>query len=200
MNLKKRLGILATAVIALAFAWVTNAAAESTQLCKMDSVDLTCPAGQAATEVHRVAILLQLKTSLGTVDCELFLFQGTPLGLASPQLIHGKKKFINCKIGSTECTMTEISLESLKKVLKMGTELALETEEGSETKVVCGAFLNCNYGGEITGHYRGPNLTGGASEVTYNEVTLKKISGVFCPETAKLTAALKDLVKVFIRS
>lgn len=198
----KTIGLAAfAAVMAMAFIGASPAMAENTQLCKVD--ESPCPAKSVVTHVHAetsAGAKAKLLSKLGTVECKV-LSLGIPLGLGAPLVIHSHFTYTECTRGKENCTVVEMSIESLLKVLKLGHETADVTGEG-EVSVHCGFFIWCTYNGEnLWGAAKGSLLSTEANpngEVTISEQTTQKVSGLLCPETAKLDIAIAPLEAVYI--
>jgi hypothetical protein len=190
-----------SAAVAMTFVGAPSAMAENTQLCKVD--ESPCPAESAVTHMHAetsAGAKAKLLTGLGTVECKV-LSLGIPLGLGEPLVIHSHFTYTECTRGKENCTVYEKSIESLIEVLKLGHETADVSGEG-EVSVRCGFFISCTYNGiGLLGSAKGPLLSAEANpngEVTISEQTTNKVSGILCPETAKLDIAITPLEAVYI--
>ena len=198
----KLFGLAALVVlVAMAFISASSAVAENTVLCNAD--ENPCAEGNVVTQVHEVtlngkpAVLL---SSVGNVLCSV-LFSGDSLGLGAPLVIHGHFTYSNCvrhKIfgGTESCTVTEVSTDSLLKVLRLSHESAEVAGEG-EVNVHCGNFINCTYNGEgLKATATGPLLAAAENgEVKLTNQTTHATKGPFCPETGKLDIETMPLEK-----
>ncbi len=212
--------ICATALALLtmtALASPSSAIAETTALCSFPpgALDIeylfpfgfhilgelpeVCEKVDTVTHVHEATLegkKAALKTSLLTVECDV-LFLGDALsGLVEggPVTIHGNFTYTNCG----NCTVTEENGPAEVKVLKEGHETGSVTGEGL-VHVTCSG-LNCRYNGVgQKGTAKGPLLaTETNGEVTLTEQSTNKESGLFCPNTSKLTITTTPLSATYI--
>jgi hypothetical protein len=97
------------------------------------------------------------------------------------------------------CSAAEISVTAEILALKLGHELADVTGEG-EVLWACTAGFHCVYDGVgIKGHALGPLLsTETNGDVTVTEQQMHKVSGFFCPATAKLTIKTTPLEATYV--
>ena len=101
--------------------------------------------------------------------------------------------------GTENCTVTEVSTDSLIEVLKLGHETADFTVT-SEVIVKCGPLIECLFhsGTGLVGTATGPLLSSFANgDVTITSQTLSR-EGPICPDTAKLDFETMPLEKVYI--
>lgn len=192
------LAVIGTAM-AMALFTASVAGAENTQLCKVD--ENPCAVGNAVTHVHKETLVgAKAKVSIvtGSIDCAL-LYLGDSLGLGAPLVVHGHVTFTECKRGSENCTAEETGPSTLIEVLRLGHDTA-DSSYSFHWNFHCGFIINCTYDGEnLLGTGRGPLLAASENgEDTITEQTLHKVSGTFCPETAKLSMATMPLEKVYI--
>jgi hypothetical protein len=201
----RMLGLAAlAALMAMAFAGASMAMAGSTVLCDEDpasSEHAVCPSGHLVTHVHETTLSAHKATvlsSLINVECDV-LFLGDAVEKESTSLaIEGNFTYTNC---GGSCTVTEENGPAQIKILKEGHEKSDVAYE-YQAHVVCGSFINCKYNGEgLKGTGKGPLLsTETNGEVSLQEQTLHKVSGVFCPKTAKIDIVLTPLISSYIAS
>jgi hypothetical protein len=200
----KMIGLAAfAALLVVALVGASSAMAENTQLCKAD--ETPCAAGNVVSHVHEQTLTgapATLLSSLGNVLCTA-LFLGDTLGLGAPLVIHGHFTYSNCvrhkAAGGTEnCTVSEVSTDSLINVLRIEHEGAQVTGTG-KVNVHCGPFINCTYNGTgLVGTATGPLLSSFENgDVTISGQTTTKESGL-CPETGLLDISTMPLEKVYI--
>lgn len=200
MNLTKVLtGVATLAAMVLMLFGVSSAMAESTVLCSSDEEGRpNCAAGNVVNAVHYTGTINVL-TSLGNVPCNA-LFSGTPLGLASPLIIHGNFTYSLCPNGCE--VIKELSTGGLIKLLKTGATNGTFVGEGFEMSVECFlSGISCAYsfvglGGGMTS----ANLPTTAGKMTISEQALSKTGGFFCPKTAKLDLTMESLTDVYIKN
>jgi hypothetical protein len=198
----KMLGLAAlAALMAMAFVGASSAMAESTALCTAD--ESPCAAGNQVSHVHETTLsgaLATLLSSAGNVSCDvLFLGDTTGGNLGNPLRITGNFTYTSCTRSGSSCTVTEVNGPVEIRVLKEGHETGKVTGEG-EVNVHCGFFINCTYNGEgLAGTAKGPLLSSETNgSVSLSEQTTHKVSGSFCPETAKLDITTTPLAATYI--
>jgi hypothetical protein len=99
---------------------------------------------------------------------------------------------------STTCTVTEISVDTLIKILRTAINLGEITGNG-EFKVVCAGFISCTYNEEgLVAHGLGAELPTTAGKSVISEKETHKVAGVLCPSTAKLDETSESLADVYI--
>jgi hypothetical protein len=117
----------ATALVAMAFAGASSAAAGNTQLCASDPGAGAC--GNAITHVHELNLtgnLIEVENSVLGVKCEV-LFLSTKVGaLGAPQVILGNYTYTGC---NSNCTVTEENGPAVLLLLKESHETAKVTLE-----------------------------------------------------------------------
>lgn len=192
MKLFKMFGLVALAAL-MAVALVNTGSAMATTLCEEDEAECATPNEHwHLTSVGKTKLL----TSLITIECDE-LFLGTIL-LPGPEteIYHGTITKTNC--GS--CSVTEENGPAEIKVLTTGHETAKVTGEWL-MHVNCSS-INCRYNGVgLTGTAKGPLLsTQTNGEVSIQEQTINKESGIFCPSTAKLDSVISSLSATYITS
>jgi hypothetical protein len=196
----------------------SSASAGSTDLCSSDPAGGACPAGTsyALKSIHLIDPLHVLLFELLGVHKEILcqvLFQGEVLHLAAAgaggQVIHGEFKYSLPHSTTGKClemlaeehcgTVQEVGTPGgLLKVLRTANELGTAVAEGFEVLVECGG-IHCvyNYNG-ITWHVLGALSTETISKVSVSGATVSKVSGFFCPSTAKLTNVLVPLAPFYL--
>jgi hypothetical protein len=182
------------ASILVAFVGASSAMAEETSLCDVDpgtGSPAPCPAGHLITHVHEEG-WVKILTPVLSFTCGAAFLGDALSSLSSPLTIHGAYSYSNC---TSNCTITEESVGSEKKILKLGNELADMTYEFL-IHAKCGspAFFDCTFDGfGLKGHGLGP-LSGEESgtEDTLTEQTLNKEGGFLCPSKSKLDFALRE--------
>jgi hypothetical protein len=192
------------ALTAMAFAGASLAVAGSTALCDEDpasSEHAVCPSGHLVTHVHEATLSAQkakLLSSLINVECDVLFLGDTDEEESASLAIEGNFTYTNC---GGSCKVTEENGPAEIKILKEGHEKSSVAYE-YQVHVECGAFINCKYNGEgLAGAGKGPLLsTETDGEVSLQEQTLHKVSGVFCPKTAKLDIVLTPLSPLYIAS
>lgn len=166
MRLIKMFGLALIAAAAVtAFVGATSASAvtslEEVVVCKTDHMASgTCPSAFGANTKLDAQLVAgteaQLSTNLGTVKCN----ESTTSGETTTALAHGKITAVTfnnnggpCKLGETNCTVTNEHLPYLVLVLLTTNHTeyhAVVSEEGTNGKpranVNCGSALNCNFG------------------------------------------------------
>lgn len=195
------------ALMAMAFIGSTSAMAESTQLCKEDTVLLTgqlCPESKVINTLHTVTLGGEkakfLTETLGTVECEA-LFLGNSTGLGAPLQLKGNFTYPNgtCKRGTENCTVAEVAGgEAVANLLKEGHETAKITFS-FEIKITCGIWIVCTYDANgLQAIGKGPLLSTGLENGHWvlEEQELHRVRGV-CPEKAFLDLNLHPLEKTY---
>jgi hypothetical protein len=199
--------------MAMALLGASTAMAENTALCKEDALSTACPIAKQISHIHEESLSgakATLLSSAGNVECNaLFLGDvlktgedaGVSLYLGAPIVIHGHFTYGECKRGSENCTVTEVSTDSLLSVLKEGHETAKVTGNG-EVNVHCGFFINCTYDGEnLIGTAKGALLSTHLNgEVSVLKQTTHHTAGSFCPATGELDIVTTPLEHVYISS
>jgi hypothetical protein len=191
----KMFGLAAlAALMAMAFVGSSSAMAEFTVLCSNDASG-SC---SVITHLHETTLSgakAKLLTSILTVECDVLFLGDTTTEEGAPLIIEGNFTYSNC--GS--CTVEEVGGLSIGKILKLGHETADVIGEG-EVHVNCNG-LNCTYSSEeLLGTGRGPLLsseTNGGGSI--QEQVVKKVSGLFCPSTAKADATTTPLSPEYLK-
>ncbi len=204
-------------VAAMAFVGATSASATTTQLCKVHKEP--CPAGSAVTSIHMVNVgaVPVLLNSTADVLCLSVLAVGTPLELASPQIVDVTQfTFSNCGTNAAHnnCTVTALELPKLsvlKTALNLGTLTAPTGAGEGRTNVKCTILgfikINCDYKGaglsfgvEGAGH----TATAGHGMLTSLKTSLPLSEslegGGLCPSTSSIDALLEPLEDTYIVS
>ncbi|HEX6754138.1 MAG TPA: hypothetical protein VF093_11195 [Solirubrobacterales bacterium] len=198
MRLVKMFGLAAvTAVAAMAFVGATSASAQtSTQICKVHT-GLTCGAGNAVTSHHLVLASGTVGNILANIDvlCLGILIESTPLGLGSPQAIHGlTQEYSGCGTGSAHnnCTVT-VQEQPLLDLLKVGLDQGVLTALSGRIRLQCASLgLDCVYDME------GMEFEVGEGHLTANEIPLGELGGkFFCPDEGFLDGLLEALTEVY---
>lgn len=189
-------------LMAMAFAGVSPAMAESTTLCDQDSGSSLCPEGHAITHVHEAtltghkAIVL---TTAGNVECDVLFLGDTVTELGAPLSIKGNYTYANCG----NCIVIETGGPALIQILKLGHETADETLEDLVTVNCNGSpFIKCSYLGEgLLGTVKGPLLsTETNGEMSIQGQVLKRHGGALCPTMNVLDLVLTPLIATYITS
>jgi hypothetical protein len=190
------------ALTAMAFVGASSAIAENTALCKVD--ESPCEAANRISHDHKTTLSGAKATLLNSISnllCDV-LFLGDTVGtLANPLVIIGTFTYTNCVDEKPNtCTVTEENSPAEIKVLKEGHETAKETGEGL-VKMVC-TGIACKYNGEnLLGTGKGPLLSSETNgDVTINNQSIKKVSGLLCPAIAKLDITVTPLSPTYISS
>ena len=203
MNIGSKIaGLVAMAVMALAFVGASSAMAGPTALCKAD--EEKCIEANTVAHVHEATLTGAKAVLLSEpeVKCDvLFLGDALGSGLGAPLAIHGNFTYSNCEGG---CTAAEENGPTEIQVLKTGTELASVTSGAGSgaglVHLVCFGFINCRYvGTELEGHGLGPltsSETNGSVSLSGQEVN--KESGSLCPETGALDIVTTPLSAAYI--
>jgi hypothetical protein len=200
----KILGLAALAALtATALVGASSAMAENTQLCKAD--ESPCVAGNVITHVHEetlTGVPATLLSSLGNLLCTV-LFLGDSLGLGAPLIIHGHFTYSNCVRdkfggGTENCTVSEVSTDTLLNILRLSHESADVTGAG-KFNIHCGVFLNCTYNRTgLVATATGPLLSSFKNgDVILSGQTTTKESGL-CPETGLLDISTMPLEPIHI--
>jgi len=174
----------------------------STALCNQDPAankEEACPEGHLVTHVHETTLSGakgKLLTSIVNVECDVLFLGDTVTSLGKPLVIEGNFIYSNC--GS--CTVEEVGGGVEIEVLRLGHETTEVTGEG-EVHVNCSG-LNCTYNGEeLLGAGKGPLLSSETNgSVSISGQAAKKVSGLFCPSTAKLDITVTPLSATYIGS
>jgi hypothetical protein len=193
------------AVAAMAFIGAgTASATQSTHLCKKAPVNLLCPAGEAATEVHGIATNPLLHTSLVNVECASSLAKATLEALGKPQLaLITDLTWTTCEThGGTNCTVTT-QLKGLLEILKLSSTdahvyglPANANHNGTTVLVKCGAFIHCSYEADLETTLLALPLDG-VNKSTLHADTIVKESpihpSVLCPNESRWLALYESL-------
>jgi len=183
------LGVL----ISMAFISTTPAMAESTALCRQD--EEPCKSSNFATHLHAVSIgQVKVLTSAFTAECNALFLGDATSSLASPLALTGSFTYSNC---GSKCIVSEENGPANVSVLKSGHETASVTI-ALLLHLTCSG-INCSYSGKVEGTAKGPLLSFEPNgEVSFQEKSLSKETGAFCPTTAKLDAAGTPLEAIYI--
>jgi hypothetical protein len=187
MNSVKYLALLIAVLIGLLLFGATSSSA--TAICELEAPE--CPAAdiyaaKSAVEAQLATeTVAAVATSVGTIECKGSTIKGKTLAEEAEPLgveISGVTN-TNCTLSSTGCTVTAKSLPY---------EASLTyTEEGDgtltatmQTEIVCEGFISCLYSGAASVPLEG----GEPSKITFNTVSLTKVSGFLCPKKAQFSA------------
>jgi hypothetical protein len=197
-------GLVAMAVMAMAFLGASSAMAETTALCKAD--ENPCSAGNIVTHVHETTLAGAKAILLAKpeVKCDvLFLGDALNSGLGNPLVLHGNLTYSNCEGG---CTAVEENGPTELKVLREASELAKVTSgTGTGAGLVhleCPGGVDCFYvGSGLVGHALGP-LTAGVEtngQVSLSDQTVaEEDPSFFCPDSGKLDIKTTPLSATYI--
>jgi hypothetical protein len=179
-------GLLAAiAVLAMALTGPSTAMALSTALCKADTEKCTTP----VSHVHYEAEDLEVLNTTESYKCDA-LYLANVYALGSPQVLEGAFTYSNCDKG---CSRVEENGPVILHLLRTEHETAeLSGTSGAGVRSECGggSLINCVYSFEnLIATVKGPLLsTSGSLEIIYSNAILTHVSGVLCPELAKLDA------------
>ncbi|HEX7245196.1 MAG TPA: hypothetical protein VF245_06475 [Solirubrobacterales bacterium] len=185
--------MLGSAVIAAAVTMAlvaSSASANSETIVFCEHAELTCESPAADTNTAASAVGVELKTSLGVVECEKSLIELLTLNTLSTLLVIHllALSFLNCKLGKTACTVTVDTL-GLLSLTKIGAlEASAKSTGGTKFTILCGKILNCQFGGEPL--FKAHSSAGGLTKFLAAETTILPLVGkeFLCPDTAKWVA------------
>jgi hypothetical protein len=187
-------GLAGIAAIA-AMAFLGAGTASATTLCNTAAGAGKCaspyPTGTKISASSSEAIL---KTNLGTVICKKATTTGKTTNAGGAGAVTGTVEgltFTECKLGSTNCTVTSVHLNYTASVAwtsgNNGTFTVGKGTGGAPgAHVVCGALIDCTF----TGEGIQLDVDGGAPALVLakEEVLAKESGGFFCPSTSTWTA------------
>jgi hypothetical protein len=187
----KMLGLSMVAAIAAMALVGASSASASTAICKAN--ELPCSAANTYGSGTQLLADLEsgttakLLSSLGTVECSVSHVSGeTTSGLGAS--VTGKitgLTFTSCEREGTAC---EVTVEGLNYPASItftpGTMNGTLKVEKSRAHVVCGAFIDCTFGGTVSLVAKG----GAMGLVEAKEVKLTLVEGFICPSEAKWDA------------
>jgi hypothetical protein len=196
MRLNRKFGSAAlVALMAMAFLGPTSAMGETTALCASDQ----SPCKNTLTHLHATSIGKMKLVGSGLKDeCDVLLLANAELGLGAP--LEGQVEFTytNCSV----CTVVEENGPSEVALLKEGHETAKITLESWLVRLNC-ASINCRYSttGEVIGLAKGLLLSAQSNgEASFQEQTVSKESGFFCPSELELNLSVEPLIPTSISS
>jgi hypothetical protein len=206
MKPTKMLGLAALAAAIMTVFNISSVMANPTALCSVDGAGGSCSASTKVSHAHSTTLTgakASLLNSISNILCDILLLGDvTSAGsLGSPLVMQGNMTATNCVDEKpNSCTVTEEGGPSEAKALLEGHETAKVTMEGL-IKVVC-TGISCKYNGEnLIATFKGPLLSSETNgEATIIEQTVKKVSGLLCPTTAKLDGTITMLEATYITS
>jgi hypothetical protein len=192
----KILGVVAVAVVAATALVGASSAMASTALCKVN--EDPCAEANLVTEVHYTAEKVLIHTSTMDYECSALLSATvSKLGEKTQTLEAQSLVYTNCNQG---CSRTVKKLGTFT-VERTEAETAKIDGTGFEIFVECSTQINCSYAfNGLTGTMLGAGLTGDNGHITYNEATLERIGGLFCPTVATLSALFVASKAVYVKS
>jgi hypothetical protein len=195
MKITRLLFLAALVVGLLAAIGPASATAESTQMCTTDTEPCTSP----ATSFHLTGTGATLLTSLTNVECSA-LYSGSTSGtLGSSQSLKGTLTLSGCKDGKgSSCEAKQLEEEKPGEIERSGFELGW-WHYHLIILWQCPSF-HCVYAFWLWWHFLGPLKEGGTNgKLTVSE-EVKKVSGLFCPSTAKFDSTLESLTPIYMKA
>jgi hypothetical protein len=224
----KLIGLAVTAALAvMAFAGVSSAMAESTLLCKNNTVSEKPTLAECGEvkEIHSVTVKLNnenkyvlgklkmLSGTFGTIECHLLVKAARESGAltAGAAAFHVTLHYSECNLG---CTMYDatggpgVDPAGTLLMLRTGRDLATVTGDEINLTFDCGSSLKCDYNAAgLEGHGQTPNPvhdSAGKAHVTYTSasfnLTQKLSTGIFnCPSSNLLHILLQTLEPLYVR-
>jgi hypothetical protein len=212
MRLVKTFGpAVITALTAMALIGASSASAGgpskwSSLFCNSVPQTSTLLCDVPTTEIHAVASNPLLHSSVVDVKCSSSLIKADALGLGTapePQLINLEElTWTGCETHTgSKCTVETVLLGEFTFLKLSLSDGHVTSTGGTVVKIVCGAFIECAYGGTPTVLELGASLSGTPSHaglLHVNAVVENNVdhTGVFCPNEATWLAlyeALKDI-------
>ncbi len=198
-------GLVAVAVMAMAFIGASSAIAGTTALCKADQNP--CESKNLVTHVHETTLSGNKARLLASpeVKCDVLFLSTSVGGSGAPPVITGTFTYSNWE-GS--CTAEEENGPVELKVLRTAAELATVTSgtggAAGLVHLLCFGFIDCYYvGSGLVGTGEGA-LHAGRTEtnggVKLSGQTVVEESGDFCPSSGKLDIVTTPLNATYVKA
>src|SRR5262249_15210126 len=145
--------------------------------------------------LHETSVGKAILLATPKVECNVLFLGEVTAGEAEQVVVEGNFTYSNCTSG---CSVTEQSASSSVEVEREGHETASVPSEGES--LVNSPGNTCYYNGKgLAGTATGPLLSGQANgDVSFQEQTVNKVKGTFCPSTAKLDITTTPLTPTYI--